>query len=108
MESLAPFLQGSCIPCTMPVYPGAPPGLSQIPDMSPSGPGEFHPRPLTEPDVSLATYPARATLAGLPACHHHLRAPPVAGWPYGAVWVTCLLRSPGITLVPRYYKAVRP
>jgi len=24
MESLAPFLQGSCIPCNMPVYPGAP------------------------------------------------------------------------------------
>ncbi len=25
MESLSPFLQGSCIPCNMPVYPGAPP-----------------------------------------------------------------------------------
>ena len=24
MESLAPFLQGSCIPCNMPVYPDAP------------------------------------------------------------------------------------
>jgi hypothetical protein len=27
IESLAPFLQGSCIPCNLPVYPGAPPGL---------------------------------------------------------------------------------
>ena len=26
-----------------------------------SRPGEFHPEPLTEPDVSLSTYPARAT-----------------------------------------------
>ena len=24
MESLAPFPQGSCIPCSLPVYPGAP------------------------------------------------------------------------------------
>jgi hypothetical protein len=27
----------------------------------PSRPGEFHPEPLTEPDLSLSTYPARAT-----------------------------------------------
>ena len=27
----------------------------------PSRPGESHPEPLTEPDVSLSTYPARAT-----------------------------------------------
>src|ERR1700731_599812 len=27
----------------------------------PSRPGEFPPEPLTEPDVSLSTYPARAT-----------------------------------------------
>ena len=31
---------------------------------SPSRPGEFHPEPLTEPDVSLSTYPARTTLEG--------------------------------------------
>jgi len=65
--------------------------------LSPSGAGELHPGALTEPDVSLSTYPARATPADLPACHHHLRAPPVAGWPCGAVWVTCPLRSPEIT-----------
>src|SRR5947209_2362042 len=29
----------------------------------PSRPGEFHPEPLTEPDVSLSAYPARATLS---------------------------------------------
>src|SRR4051812_3017570 len=29
----------------------------------PSRPGDFHPEPLTEPDVSLATHPARATLS---------------------------------------------
>jgi hypothetical protein len=33
---------------------------------SPSRPGEFHPEPLTEPDVSLSTYPARATHRRLP------------------------------------------
>jgi len=27
----------------------------------PSRPGEFHPEPLTESDLSLSTYPARAT-----------------------------------------------
>jgi hypothetical protein len=27
----------------------------------PSRPGELHPEPLTDPDVSLSTYPARAT-----------------------------------------------
>ncbi len=32
----------------------------------PSRPGEFHPQPLTEPDVSLSTYPARATHRRLP------------------------------------------
>ena len=30
-------------------------------DDEPSRPGELHPEPLTEPDVSLSTYPARAT-----------------------------------------------
>jgi hypothetical protein len=28
---------------------------------TPSRPGELHPEALTDPDVSLATYPARAT-----------------------------------------------
>src|SRR5216684_7256310 len=33
---------------------------------TPSRPGELHPEPLTEPDVSLSTYPARATHRRLP------------------------------------------
>ena len=32
-----------------------------VPTRMPSRPGEFHPEPLTEPDLSLSTYPARAT-----------------------------------------------
>jgi len=44
----------------------------------PSRPGEFHPEPLTEPDVSLSTYPARATARRLPPSIGH-RVPPVAG-----------------------------
>src|SRR6516164_4482215 len=32
----------------------------------PSRPGEFHPEPLTEPDLSLSTYPARAIARRLP------------------------------------------
>ena len=28
---------------------------------TPSGPGEFHPEPLTDPDVNLSIHPARAT-----------------------------------------------
>ena len=31
---------------------------------APSRPGELHPEPLTGPDVSLSTYPARATFEG--------------------------------------------
>jgi MoaA/NifB/PqqE/SkfB family radical SAM enzyme len=30
-----------------------------MPEAGPSRPGEFHPEPLTDPDVSLSTYPAR-------------------------------------------------
>ena len=32
----------------------------------PSGPGEFHPRPLTDPDVTVSGHPARATHRRLP------------------------------------------
>jgi hypothetical protein len=30
-------------------------------ELEPSRPGEFHPEPLTEPDLNLSAYPARAT-----------------------------------------------
>jgi Ca2+-binding RTX toxin-like protein len=44
----------------------------------PSRPGEFHPEPLTDPDLILSHHPARATARRLPpsvACW----VPPVAG-----------------------------
>jgi hypothetical protein len=44
----------------------------------PSGPGEFHPEPLTEPDLTLSRHPARATARRLPPSIEH-RVPPVAG-----------------------------
>jgi hypothetical protein len=34
--------------------------------LKPSGPGEFHPRPLTDPDVTVSAHPARATHRRLP------------------------------------------
>jgi hypothetical protein len=33
----------------------------------PSRPGEFHPEPVTEPDLTLSRHPARATARRLPA-----------------------------------------
>jgi hypothetical protein len=39
------------------------PGLE---DSLPRRPGEFHPESLTDPDISLSTYPARATARRLP------------------------------------------
>jgi len=44
----------------------------------PSRPGEFHPEPLTEPDLTLSRHPARATARRLPPFIEH-RVPPVAG-----------------------------
>ena len=38
----------------------------------PSRPGELHPEPLTEPDLTLSRHPARATERRLP--------PPVENW----------------------------
>src|SRR6266446_3154427 len=38
----------------------------------PSRPGEFHPEPLTDPDLTLSRHPARATERRLP--------PPVENW----------------------------
>jgi len=33
----------------------------------PSRPGELHPEPLTEPDLNLSAYPARAAVGRLPS-----------------------------------------
>src|SRR3979490_1499739 len=46
----------------------------------PSRPREFHPEPLTEPDLTLSRHPARATARRLPPSIEH-RVPPVAGCP---------------------------
>src|SRR5215813_12625296 len=45
---------------------------------APSRPGEFHPEPLTEPDVSLSIHPARAIARRLPPSTIY-RALPVVG-----------------------------
>src|ERR1700738_5328826 len=55
----------------------------QIPHRSeltlwPSRPGEFHPEPLTDPDLTLSRHPARATARRLPPSIEY-RVPPVAG-----------------------------
>src|SRR6202023_1961927 len=60
------------------------------------GPGELHPEPLTDPDLTLSRHPARATARRLP--------PSVENWrllllPVGSLptAMTCLLRSTSIT-----------
>ena len=47
-------------------------GHSWLARQLPSRPGEFHPEPLTDPDVTLSRHPARATERRLP--------PPVENW----------------------------
>jgi hypothetical protein len=73
----------------------------------PSRPGELHPEPLTEPDVNLSAYPARATPERLPPCGKTVSS---SGFPVDSIspGVTCPLRSTGVTPVRRYYEAVRP
>src|SRR3989442_7682315 len=44
----------------------------------PSRPGEFHPEPLTDPDLTLSRHPARAIARRLPPSIEY-RVPPVAG-----------------------------
>ena len=61
----------------------------------PSRPREFHPEPLTDPDLTLSHHPARAIDRRLPpsvGC----QAPPVASWP-DPTSMTCPLRSTSIT-----------
>jgi len=72
----------------------------------PSRPGEFHPEPLTEPDLNLSAYPARATHGRLPSSPNieFLRLPVELG----SVRVTCSLCSSEITPDQRSYGAVRP
>src|ERR1039457_1522381 len=75
---------------------------------SPSRPGELHPEPLTDPDLSLSTHPARAPPEGcrlLPrpagsSCCQLTKSIPTR--------VTHPLPSTDITPSHRYYEAVRP
>src|SRR5258708_17056467 len=46
----------------------------------PSRPGEFHPEPLTDPDLNLSIHPARVTARRLPPSVVY-RAPPAVGCP---------------------------
>src|SRR6266702_6566105 len=46
---------------------------------APSRPGEFHPEPLTDPDLTLSRHPARAIARRLPPSLGH-RVPPGVGW----------------------------
>src|SRR5260370_31280684 len=46
----------------------------------PSRPGEFHPEPLTDPDLTLSRHPARAIARRLPPSLEH-RVPPAVGSP---------------------------
>jgi len=74
----------------------------------PSRPREFHPEPLTDPDVNLSIHPARAIVRRLPPSAE------IAGSsrfdPVGprSTTMTHPLRSMGITPLRRYYEAVRP
>ena len=51
----------------------------------PSGPGEFHPRPLTDPDVTVSGHPARATHRRLPPSADPVGLLPLPVGPGGSV-----------------------
>src|SRR6516164_9379908 len=74
--------------------------------LRPSRPGEFHPEPLTDPDLILSHHPARATARRLPPSSNigFLPSPvdPISNA------MACPLRSTGITPLQHYYEAVRP
>ena len=74
----------------------------------PSRPREFHPEPLTDPDVILSHHPARATARR--AAAFRLTSGSSRFNPVGpcSTAMTHPLRSTGITPLRRYYEAVRP
>jgi hypothetical protein len=74
----------------------------------PSRPGEFHPEPLTDPDLTLSRHPARVIARRLSPS-----AEPSGSSRYDPVdpsstAMTHPLRSTGITPLHHYYEAVRP
>jgi hypothetical protein len=82
--------------------------LFQKERVMPSRPEEFHPEPLTDPDLILSHHPARATARRLPPSAESSgssRYDPVGP---SSTAMTCPLCSTGITPLHRYYGAVRP
>src|SRR5215510_7632159 len=74
----------------------------------PSRPREFHPEPLTDPDVIPSHHPAHVTARRLPPSAERSgssRFDPVGP---SSTAMTCPLCSTGITPLQRYYEAVRP
>src|ERR1700722_15269869 len=74
----------------------------------PSRPGEFHPEPLTDPDLILSHHPARAIARRLPPSAEHSgssRFDPVGP---SSTAMTCPLCSTGITPLHRYYGGSPP
>src|SRR5499433_2891918 len=74
----------------------------------PSRPREFHPEPLTDPDVILSHHPARVTARRLPPSAERSgssRFDPVGP---SSTAMTCPLCSTGITPLHHYYRAVAP
>src|SRR5882724_131078 len=74
----------------------------------PSRPGEFHPEPLTDPDVNLSIHPARVNARRLPPSAE----PSGSSWydpvDPGSTAMTCPLCSTGITPLHRYYRGSPP
>ena len=86
-------------------------GIISLPRQCPFGPsrpGEFHPEPLTDPDLILSHHPARAIARRLPPSAEisgSSRFDPVGP---SSTAITCPLCSTGITPLRHYYRAVRP
>src|ERR1700738_657102 len=74
----------------------------------PSRPGEFHPEPLTDPDVTLSRHPARAIARRLPPSAEPSGSPRYAPVRPSSTAMAHPLRSTGITPLQHYYGAVRP
>jgi hypothetical protein len=72
--------------------------------LRPSRPGEFHPEPLTDPDLTLSRHPARATARRLP--------PSVENWSSSCCQLARPQRHPfaprALHPLRHYYRAVRP
>jgi hypothetical protein len=73
----------------------------------PSRPGEFHPEPLTDPDLSLSTHPARAIARRLPPSVERRLLPANRLAHINGDGLPPSLQPP-LQGLRRYYEAVRP